>query len=147
MRTPSAVIDTNVVVSGVLVKDPTSPPARIVTGMVRGRFPFLLSQDLLAEYRKVLLRPKIAERHGLSEEEIDALLTDIVASAAMRSPGNPAESAPDPDDDHVWALLTASLDTEGKALLVTGDRLLVDNPPPGRSVVYPVDFSELMNRA
>ena len=55
MKSAPAVIDTNVVVSGVLTKDSPSPTVRILDGMLAGRFRFLLSVDLLAEYRDVPL--------------------------------------------------------------------------------------------
>ena len=50
MKHPVAVIDTNVVVSGLFTADAGSPPARILDGMRQGTFPFLLSDQLLAEY-------------------------------------------------------------------------------------------------
>jgi hypothetical protein len=44
-----AVVDTNVVVEGLLTKDPAAPTARILDGMLAGSFPFILSVVLLAE--------------------------------------------------------------------------------------------------
>jgi len=64
-----AVIDSNVVVSGLLSGGGFSPTGRILDRMLTGAFPFLLSEELLAEYREVLLRPTIARRHGLTEAE------------------------------------------------------------------------------
>ncbi|MFO7631694.1 MAG: PIN domain-containing protein, partial [Caldilinea sp.] len=60
------VIDANVLVSGLLTHDPLSPLASIVDGMLVGRIRFLLSSRLLAEYREVLLRPRVQRRHGLT---------------------------------------------------------------------------------
>jgi hypothetical protein len=48
MKSAPAVIDTNVVVSGVLTENPASPTVRILDGMLAGRFRFLLSVDLVA---------------------------------------------------------------------------------------------------
>jgi len=59
MRAEPAVIDTNVVVSGLLTSLAASPTVRILDGMLVGAFRFLLSVELLAEYRAVLLRQKI----------------------------------------------------------------------------------------
>jgi len=39
--------------------------------MLDGRLLFLLSPALLAEYRRVLLRPKLVELHRLGADEID----------------------------------------------------------------------------
>ena len=66
MRYSAAIIDTNVVVAGLLTGNADSPTARILDGMRKGAFPFLLSTALLAGYREVLLRRKIRALHGLS---------------------------------------------------------------------------------
>ena len=48
MKFAAAVIDTNVVVAGLLTENTRSPTARILDGMCKGAFPFLLSTALLA---------------------------------------------------------------------------------------------------
>lgn len=137
MTRPLAVIDTNVVVSGLLTGDASSPVARILDSMLGAAFPFALSPDLLAEYRSVLLRPKIRQLHGLGDEEIDRILRDIVVNAIWREPAETV-AAPDPNDQHVWRLLNALRGS----VLVTGDRLLLDNPPDFASVISPRSFAE-----
>jgi predicted nucleic acid-binding protein len=134
---PLAVIDTNVVVSGLLTGDASSPVARILDGMLGATFPFALSPDLLAEYLSVLLRPKIRQLHGLGEEEIDRILRDIVIHAVWREPAETV-AAPDLNDQHVWRLLNA----QRGSVLVTGDRLLLDNPPDFASLISPRSFVE-----
>ena len=104
---PTVVVDTNVVVSGLLTHDPRAPTAQILAGMLSGRLHFLLSVALLAEYRAVLLRPKIRERHGLSDEQVDEILGRLAANAAFRSPRREGGS-PDPGDDHLLALLATT---------------------------------------
>ena len=51
MSLAPVIIDTNVVVSGFVALESESPPALILDGMRAARFPFLLSVDLLTEYR------------------------------------------------------------------------------------------------
>lgn len=58
------VIDTNVVVAGLITRANDSPVRRLLDGLLAGTIPFVLSQDLLAEYRRVLLRPAIRKRQG-----------------------------------------------------------------------------------
>lgn len=135
MRLPT-VIDTNVVVSGILTSDPGAPTARIVDAMLRGSLIFLLSVDLLAEYRGVLLRPAVRTRHGLDESEIDVVLTTFADRAVVREPVDPPSLPPDRGDRHLWALLAAHPGTT----LVTGDRALLENPPSWASVITPADF-------
>jgi len=102
-----------------------------------GRFPFVLSPSLLDEYRRVLLRDKIRSLHGLSDDEIDRILIELVTNAIWHEP-SPAEeaAAPDPGDDHLWCLLN----TLDAGILVTGDQLLLDNPPDTASVLSPRSF-------
>ncbi len=128
MRAPVGVIDTNVLVAGIIAGDAQAPTARIVDAMLAGTFPFLLSIELLAEYRAVLLRPKIRSRHGLSEEEVDAVLAGLAANAAMREPTQ-AESGKLDVDRHLLALVA----TRDDAVLVTGDQELLDSAPSGRA--------------
>ena len=88
-------IDTNVLVALFLVRRPDSPVARIVRGMLEGRFPFLLSVDLLAEYRNVLLRPAIRKRHSLSEEDVDSFLEEVAFLGVVRETRTLCDPAPD----------------------------------------------------
>lgn len=137
MKLPTAVIDTNIVVAGLLTGDAGSPTAKILDGMRRGVFPFLLSTALLTEYREVLLRPKIRKAHGLSEREIDLVLTEIATHAIVREP-EAAAGAPDPRDSHLWALVVG---VPG-SVLVTGDLALARTPPAGSQVLPPRAFVE-----
>jgi putative PIN family toxin of toxin-antitoxin system len=141
-RPAAAVIDTNVVVAGLLTAEAGSPPARILDAMLAGRIPFLLSEALLAEYRKVLLRPRIRERHGLSDEEIDRLLIALATVAMIRHPA-PRTGAPDPNDDHLWSLV---LDTPG-SWLVTGNIALARSPPGSVRVLSPREYVEAVGAA
>ncbi len=100
------VVDTNVIVSGLIGADPNSPPARILDAMLDGRLIYLMSDELLSEYSCVLRRPGLVRLHGLTGEELDRLLADLVANAMWRAPAT-AGDAPDAGDQHLWALLAA----------------------------------------
>lgn len=144
MPRPPAVVDTNVVVAGLLTSDPHDPTARILDGML-GRDPglavrFLLSVPLLTEYRVVLLRPEVARVHGLDEDELDRLLEELVLNAGIREGDTRTPDAPDELDQHLWELLAAEPD----AALVTGDRRLLQSPPDGRSVLSPRSYVDLV---
>ncbi len=126
------VVDTNVVVSGLIVADSSSPPARILNAMIDGSLMYLMSPELLDEYAAVLGRPVLVRIHGRTRDELDRLLTELVANSLWRDP-NATTAAPDPGDDHLWALLAS----EPNAQLVTGDRLLLAKSPSGISVISP----------
>lgn len=80
------IIDANVVVAGLLTTHADSPVARILDGMLRAAFAFVVSESLLAEYRAVLVRPKLRKLHGLSEAEVDIILTDMARHAIVLAP-------------------------------------------------------------
>ena len=101
------VVDTNVVVSGLISSGRGSPSARILDEMLQGRLRYVLSVPLLTEYRAVLLRPRIRRFHGRSEAEVDRILTRLVENGAVREPNPTTTRAPDPGDGHLWELLEA----------------------------------------
>lgn len=130
---PIYIIDTNVVVAGLITAQTDSPVARILDSMLGAAFPFVLSPALLAEYRAVLLRPKLAKLHGLVTEQIDGVLTELAQHGIVLSP--PASQAtprsPDPGDQFLWDLLALRPDL----LLVTGDKLLLQDAAMGSRVL------------
>ena len=65
------IIDTNVLVAGILTNNTDSPTARVVDAMLDGRLMYVLSPTLLQEYRDVMLRPKLRKLHCLSKDEAD----------------------------------------------------------------------------
>lgn len=135
MSRRAAVVDTNVVVAGLLTGNDTSPVARILDGMLAAAFPFVVSEALLAEYRAVLVRPGLRKLHGLTVAEIEALLTDIAQHAIVLAPVA-TTPAPDPGDQLLWELLAAKSDL----LLVTGDKLLLRHASMRRRVLSPSEF-------
>ena len=118
-----AIVDTNVVVAGLLTGSDTSPVARMLDGMLRAALQFVVSEALLAEYHAVLVRPGLRKLHGLSVSEIEVLLTTLARHAIVLEPAT-AASAPDPGDQMLWDLLAARSDL----LLVTGDKRLIQDP-------------------
>lgn len=131
------IVDTNVVVAGLITGSSDSPASAVLDAMFSGALLYLMSPALLGEYRSVLLRPKLARFHGLTEAEVDHVLVELTANAVWREP-TAMHPAPDRGDDHLWALLDAHTDS----ILVTGDRLLLDEPPAGNSVISPRTWLE-----
>ena len=135
MSRAPAIIDTNVVVAGLLTADEESPVACVLDRVLTAAFSFVVSEALLAEYRTVLLRPKLGKLHGLPLEAVESILINLAQHAIVLTPV-PAPPAPDPGDQLLWELLAARTDL----LLVTGDkRLLSDRGMQGR-MISPRDF-------
>jgi len=126
------VVDTNVVVSGLVSPAEGAPPQRILNAMLAAELGFALSVELLAEYRGVLLRPGIMALHGLGEAEVDEILQRLALEAVEvdigSAPGpGPADPVPialpggvEPGDEHVARLAL----TLPACVLITGDRAL-----------------------
>lgn len=129
------IVDTNVVVAGLLTANEASPVVRILDGMLGAAFPFVLSEALLAEYRAVLVRPRLRKLHGLTVAEIEDILTDLAQHAIMLLPVS-AASAPDPGDQMLWNLLAARADLR----LVTGDKPLLQDAGMKGRVISPQSF-------
>ncbi|MBZ0115114.1 MAG: putative toxin-antitoxin system toxin component, PIN family [Thermoanaerobaculia bacterium] len=144
MKPRPVVVDTNVLVSGLLTSDENSPTARILDAMLSGRLVFLLSEVLIEEYLEVLRRPKIRRRHGLDDESLQTLLIEITLNGLVRQPAPWHDPPPhlssqphgDPNDLHLWSLLR----THPDAVLVTGELPLPEVAPVGRVVLTPRQF-------
>jgi putative PIN family toxin of toxin-antitoxin system len=140
MKPPLIVVDTNVIVSALITDQPRSPTCLILDGMLAGRFTFLLSVELMSEYRRVLLRPRIKTLHGLNQDEVDAILSEIVANGILREVPKVSRRTQERGDDHLWALVSV----QSGAILVTGDKRLIENPPDSTTVLSPRGFIELL---
>jgi putative PIN family toxin of toxin-antitoxin system len=134
------VVDTNVLVAGLLTKDASAPTARIVAGMLRRTFHYLLSAELLSEYRDVLLRPSIRRRHGLSRSEVDQILMRIAQHGMVRELALSPVTPPHAGDEHLFALAA----TACGAKVVTGDRPLLGGSGTSRWTTSPAAFAALL---
>jgi predicted nucleic acid-binding protein len=135
MPRPGVIVDTNVVVAGLLTGDGASPVARVLDGMLATVFPFVVSEALLAEYRTVLVRPGLRKLHGLKLAEVEALLTGIAQRAIVMMPAA-GPAAPDAGDQLLWDLLAAKADLT----LVTGDKRLQRDAGMRGRVLSPREF-------
>ena len=138
MKAKVCIVDTNIIVAGLISTGSHSPPGRILDAMLDGNLIYLMSPELLYEYAAVLQRPRVSRQHGLTSSEIDIILAELVANAIWREPVI-TSVAPDPGDNHLWALLLL----EPGSQLVTGDQLLLECPPDEASVISARNFVDL----
>lgn len=141
MTPPVAVIDTNVIVSGLIGAGGRSPTTVILDAMLSGHFTYLLSLELLAEYREVLLRPAIRRRHGLTDAEVEVVLTELALNGTLHDPAPSVAVLPDAGDRHLWALLETAA-----AILVTGDEALRRRAPEPARTLSPRQFLPRLSR-
>ena len=88
----NAVLDTNVLVSGLL--SASGNPAVIINALRAGRFTLLYTDDIIAEYRDVLYRDKL----GLNTKDVDDLLEEISKIGFAVLPDKSNVALPDEDD-------------------------------------------------
>lgn len=131
-----AIVDTTVLVSGLISR--TGPPARIVDLWVNGAITVLVSSDLVAEYREVLLRPAFGIL-GSRKERVDLLerllVLDNVQPVETRD--RLAVIKQDPGDNVILECAVG-----GSAdVIVTGDKdLLALKEFRGIAIVSPAEF-------
>ena len=116
------VIDTNVIVSGILSR--TGAPAELLNAWRQRRFLLLSSPAIVAEVRAVLQYPRIRKKYPLSDEEIEQTITLLEHDALLVAGGaNTIGSVQaDPKDE---MFLACAL--EGQAdVIVSGDHHLLD---------------------
>jgi len=110
-----AVIDTNILVSG-LIK-PDGPPGRILKVLRDGRFTIILSPGLLEEIAAVLLYPRVRDKYGIDRRAREALSDLLALRGDLVAPGERLRVCRDPDDDRI---LEAAVGGHAE-YIVTGD--------------------------
>src|SRR5579863_7873504 len=113
-----AVLDANVVVSGILSENGT--PGKILRAWYEDRFHLVVSPATLDELQRVLQCPRIARRNRWSASHVREFLEDL-ASLAILTSGQfalPTIVAEDPSDDRY---LECAIEVEANHI-VSGDR-------------------------
>jgi len=126
-----AVLDINVLISGLLAPDGAS--ARLIRRWLEGDFELVVSERLLAELKRALAYPKLRAR--IPEAASDEFIGLVRATATVRHdpPNLPARSR-DPGDDYLIALAESSA-----SILVSGDQDVVALSA-SRPILAPADF-------
>ena len=128
-----AVIDTNVLVSALISKNPEAATAKVVRLLLELDFVPLYDADIIAEYEDVLHRSKFP----ILKETADALISFIVENGIESSRVDFAESMPD-EDDRVFYEVSLS---QEESFLVTGN---LKHYPTSPRVITPAQFLEIV---
>lgn len=108
------VIDTNVVVSAMLKE--ISVPGIIMSHALKDKIIPVFNEEILAEYKEVLSRPKFK----IAQQRIEKFLSDIIARGIFVDAEDLEDELPDPKDKVFYCvLMTAREDVD--AYLVTGN--------------------------
>jgi putative PIN family toxin of toxin-antitoxin system len=136
-----AVIDTNVLVSGLLWH---GTPHRIIEHIRDGALTLISSSALLAEFADVISRPKFKTIGARSGARPERLLIEVRRLAEIVEPPATQPVSRDPDDDAVLALAVAAR----ADLIVTGDiDLLILGSHGGIPIVDPAAAIVRINRS
>lgn len=122
---PSVVVDTNLFVSGTLLKRGT--PYELLKAWRGSTFDLLLTDEQLRELRDVFRRDRIVRRYNLDQQEIDELFAGLVAAEWVTASTALAVTVRDRKDDTILAAAVGGnadfLGTGNQDLLVLlGDR-------------------------
>ena len=111
----TVVVDTNVLVSGLLFG---GPPGAVIEAAVEGTYTLALSSTILAELEGVLLRAKF----GLREEVVRTLVRDIESVGVVCYPGKSHQVVEDDPADN--AIVDCAVEAKAD-YVVSGDRHLL----------------------
>jgi putative PIN family toxin of toxin-antitoxin system len=117
---PKVVLDTNTIISGMIVQAGT--PAAVLRAWLANMFVMVTSPALIDEFARVAQRPHL-QKYGLTDDRIKEM-TFLLWARAVVTPGNLEVKAveADPDDDKFLACAL-----EGQAeYIVSGDHHLLN---------------------
>lgn len=132
-----AVVDTNVIVSALITKNPDSAPRRVFRAMLSGEIIPLYHPDILIEYREVLSRKKF----HLQSATIKTVLDAVQQFGVEVMPGPTGEILIDMDDLVFYEVAMEKRDDD--AYLVTGNQ---KHYPIRDFIVTPAEMVEILKK-
>ncbi|MGM9957634.1 MAG: putative toxin-antitoxin system toxin component, PIN family [Erysipelotrichaceae bacterium] len=132
-----AVVDTNVLVSAMLKIQ--SIPWQIANEALLGDLIPLLSDEILAEYREVLARPKFK----FNQDNVEMLIEGIIDRGIFMDAVPIDELLPDPKDIVFYGVVMGGRTQLDEAYLVTGN---IKHFPVKPYIVTPKEMLEIMHK-
>ena len=135
-----AVVDTNILVRALIIPQGTVGP--VLLRLRHGEYTLLYARPLLEELVDVLNRPRIRDKYGLSEDDIQTVIGLILLCGEAVTPEKSITVCRDPKDDKFLEVAVA-----GEAdVIVSGDQdLLVLNPFSGIPIIPPSHFLQMLD--
>ena len=129
-----AIIDTNIIVSSFITKNPSSSTRRVINSMLSGKIKPLYNDDILTEYYDVLSRSKF----HLNEVRINELLYFIKQNGIDSSRFPYDGEKPDEDDRVFYEVCLSKKDS----FLVTGN---LKHFPKEPQVITAAEMMEILD--
>ncbi|MBI2898299.1 MAG: putative toxin-antitoxin system toxin component, PIN family [Deltaproteobacteria bacterium] len=144
-----AVVDSNLLVSGILGRRPRSHAGRLHRAILVRRFQLVISDYILREVRDVLLSPEIQETGAPPEHVVDRIVAALRLTGQVVPGSFEGDFAPNnPKDSPIVACALEGdagyVVTDDRALLDLGARRLAAFRPV--RIVYAKKFLELLDR-
>jgi len=135
-----AVVDTNILVRALIEPHGTVGP--VLLRLRHGDYTLLYAQPLLEELVDVLNRPRIREKHQLTEQDIQTVVRLILLRGEPVTSDKRITACRDPKDDKFLEVAVA-----GRAdVIVSGDDdLLTLHPFQGIPIVAPAAFLQMLD--
>lgn len=133
-----AVMDTNVLVSAMLKFQ--SVPGQIINEALLGDLIPLLSDEIIAEYREVLARPKFK----FDQNTVEILIDGIVDRGIYMDAVPVEEIIPDPKDIVFYKVVMEGRKEHDDTYFVTGN---IKHFPVKSFIVTPKEILEIMHKA
>ncbi|MGN0266558.1 MAG: putative toxin-antitoxin system toxin component, PIN family [Lachnospiraceae bacterium] len=130
-------VDTNVIVSALITKNPDSPPRQVFRAMISGDIIPLYHSDILSEYKEVLSRKKF----HLHQDTIQTVLKAVQQFGVEVTPKPTGEILVDMDDLVFYEV--AMEKRENDAYLVTGNQ---KHYPIRDFIVTPAEMLEILKK-
>ena len=131
-----AVIDTNVVVSALLARNPEAATVKVFEAFFQGRVVPLVNDEIIKEYADVLHRPKFR----FPEELVNSVIAVIEHTSISPGRTHSKEDFPDPKDAVFYEVALSKDD----AYLITGNTKHFPHTP---IVVTPAEMLEILERS
>lgn len=131
-----AVIDTNVIVSALITKNPQSPPNMVLREVLDGKITPLYHPEIIEEYREVLSRTKF----HLKAETIQIVINSITSNGVKVDPKPTGEIFVDMDDLIFYEVAMEKRDDN--AYIVTGNK---KHYPVRDFIVTPSEMLNILN--
>ena len=131
-----AVIDTNVIVSALLTKNKDAATIKVFRAFQEREIKLLYNEEILAEYRNVLSRPKF----HLSASDVFNIVNFVIEEGLPSARLHSTEFFPDPKDVVFYEVALS----KENAYLVTGN---TRHFPKAPIVVTPAEMVEILKRA
>ena len=131
-----AVIDTNVIVSALLARNPEAATVKVLEAFFQGRVVPLVNDEIIKEYADVLHRPKFR----FPEELVNSVIRSIERTAIRLGRTFCEEEFPDPKDAVFYEVALSKDD----AYLITGNTKHFPRTP---IVVTPAEMLEILKRS